>query len=321
MSRKLIAVVFSDLHLHVYNQFNENNRRLHTAFKVMEILWVKGVPVLFSGDMFHEDNHISNKLLNLITIKYNSARPRYPIIGISGNHDMCEMNNYDNISPSLYTSLCRMFPNCFHNIDWGHFILNKETIVFGIPYLTYNSGLHEALDLIRNGRNYKKYPKRILLIHTDLHGAKDTDNRQINSVENIDRNMSKFFKGFDLVFSGHIHKPQRLTPKIIMVGAPMQQRKSDMFGEFGYWEVFDDMTYKFIPLDMPQFKLYDPAIDETDEYHYWIPINKQEEYEEQQLEKRFTNNVSRVKLAQRYCKEKGIKSSQKVNALKDILND
>lgn len=317
-----IACVFSDLHFHNYSQYNEKGRRLDASLHILEHLASQPGVKLFCGDFFHEDQYISNRLFQYITTNLNTRLPNdFQMFGISGNHDMCEINTADHQSPSLFASISNVIKgiNC---IDYSHINIGHGVMVFGIPYLSYNIGLQEHLQGIRNNVFYKKAEKRILLIHTDLHGARDTDGRKIASVENINLNMNEFFDGFDLVFSGHIHKPQRINKKIIMVGAPNQQRKSDMGGKFGYWKVYSDMSYKFVPLKSPEFKFYLPSKDDINGYDYWVPLNEVEDDEQLATqEKKFYSTVNREKLAKRYCKAKGIKDKKKVEALKWMLND
>ena len=321
MKKKPIFIVFSDLHLHVYNQFNSDYRRTNVGFDIVERLLKKNVPLLFCGDLFHEDQYISNYLLQLTILKLLEFSEKYgtPIYGISGNHDMSEQSGIHNLSPSFFRTLSLVIPNINH-IDYQAVSLNGVG-VFGIPYFSYNMGIDKQIARFKKDPIYKKHKKRILLIHTDLYGARDTDGRKINSVENIDPNMEKYFKGFDLIFSGHIHKPQRITKKIIMVGAPNQQRKSDMGGKFGYWEVYEDLSYKFVRMKNPEYRFYIPSKDDIDGYHYWIPLEEKEDPQLAIEEKRFYSTLNREKLAKRYCKTKGIKSKKKIQALKRMLND
>lgn len=317
MGKKLIACVFSDLHIHNYNQYNPDSRRLHLKFDIIGELVKLEVPILFCGDFFHEDQQITNKVLDECSKRLpNMFGERSPLYGISGNHDMSDTNSTKLKSPSLFSSICRLIPNMF-DIDFNKVVLRRGINVYGLPYLSYNIGFK---DYIKN-LNVNPGDKNILLIHTDLHGAKDTDGRLINSVDNIDKDMVDFFDKFDLVLSGHIHKPQIINPKLIMVGAPDQQRKSDMGGKFGFWELYSDMTYEFVRLKFPEFREYDPAKDKTDDFHYWVPINSDKQDDIFFEEKRFTNNVSRNILAKRYCNEKGIKDKKKIKALKEVLND
>ena len=45
------------------------------------------------------------------------------------------------------------------------------------------------------------------MLHTDYPGARDTDGREIGSVENLNVNT---LNKFDLVLCGHIHKPLKI---------------------------------------------------------------------------------------------------------------
>jgi|LSQX01.2.fsa_nt_gb DNA repair exonuclease SbcCD nuclease subunit len=318
---KIISVIFSDLHIHNYNQFNENNRRLLLKFEIMRQLLKYKVPLLFGGDMFHEDQQITNTVMHHCSRELPKIfKPEYPLVGISGNHDMSEASYIGNETPSLFNSFCNLVPGMI-SIDFSHYRLTDKVTVWGLPYISYNRGFREYINELPKMPLFTQSKRNILLVHTDLHGARDTDGRKIGSVENIDIDMGKFFNKFDLVFSGHIHKPQRLTKRVIMIGAPDQQRKSDMGGKFGYWLLYDDMKYEHHSLNMPEFREYDPAKDEIDDYHYWVPINSEKEEDLAYEEKKFTNNVSRTLLAKRYCKEKGIKDKKKIEALKEALND
>lgn len=317
---KLIARAFSDLHIHDYAQFNKDDKRIKYKFQIIREILEGEVPLLFSGDFFHEDQHISNKVFDYCSKELPEIfSGNNKLIGISGNHEMNETNQLGQMSPSLFRSICNFVPNMYC-IDFRQLWLNKDTVVFGLPYINYNVKIEESLEIFYLLPEYREAKNKILLIHTDLHGARDTDGRKIGSVENISLDMDKFF-GFDLVLSGHIHKPQRITKKVIMLGAPDQQRKSDMGGKFGYWDIYSDMSYKFRKLKYPEFKTYDPAKDEIDDYHYWIPINSEKEDDLLYEERKFTNNTSRKLLAKRYCKEKGIKDKNKIKALKEVLND
>jgi DNA repair exonuclease SbcCD nuclease subunit len=316
---KLIARAFSDIHIHDYAQFNKEDIRIKHKFNLLRELSADGVPLLFGGDFFHEDQQISNKILDYCSQELPEIFSETQLIGISGNHEMNEMNKLGQMSPSLFRSICNFVPNMYC-VDFRQKWLNKDTAVFGIPYINYNMGLGEVLDMFYMLPEYREAHYKILLIHSDLHGAKDTDGRKIGSVENLPIRMDEFFN-FDLILCGHIHKPQRITKKIIMIGAPDQQRKSDMGGKFGYWDIYSDMSYKFRKLKYPEFKTYDPSKDEIDDFHYWVAINSEKEEDLLYEERRFTNNISRKLLAKRYCKEKGIKDKKRINALKDVLND
>lgn len=158
------------------------------------------------------------------------------------------------------------------------------------------------------------------MIHTDLHGAIDADGRRVGSVTNIPKNMDEYFGDFDLVICGHIHKPQVISSKILMVGATNQQRVSDMGCEMGYWELYDDLSYEFKPLKTPQFKEYLEGEGHEDTGDFWVEIPK-EEKEEIKNKQGFSKGKSREQLAENYLNVKNIKTPSKRLALKKVLKN
>ena len=317
MGNKLIALTFSDLHLNEWSKFNSDNRRLKDGLEVISIMQKKAkkakVPLLFPGDLFHLNKYLTNGLLAIVLPYFKKLK--VDIYAIDGNHDQSETNSANHASPSYIRTFDAIF-NRFHevnfkSIDLGAFVLH------GIPYLTHNIGFEEAvkdIEVIKGKVN-------ILMIHTDLHNAKDTDGRAINSVTNIPTNMDDIFKKFTLVISGHIHKPQALGNNIIMVGAPNQQRRTDMNCRMGYWEIYSDGSYKFKALkSFPVFKDLEPG-QEDDGFNFCTTAKVKKEENNKVNESKFTNTNNRGSLAKSYCKEKAIKDKNKRNALKKYLTN
>lgn len=321
-SKKVIALAFSDLHLNQWAKFNENNERTENGFKVLSLIAEKcselGVPSLFCGDMFHKPNVLDTSLL-IRFIQWQrecySKYPRFRCYAISGNHELPSVNKIDNLTKSIL--------DCFEGFgpsDWGFKILNKESVdiglditVHGVPYIDHNVGLCEYISKLKldNGS------KNILLLHTDYPGATDTDGRRIDSVENININT---LNKFDLVLCGHIHKHQRLAKKVYMIGAPLQQRRTDKNCEMGYWELYEDLSLKFIPLDnFPKFIDVESEEEVKDDGNYYTVIPKQSRVEKI-VEHKITKQLSKKRLAKRYMRTTGIKDKNRENLLINILN-
>jgi DNA repair exonuclease SbcCD nuclease subunit len=66
--------------------------------------------------------------------------------------------------------------------------------------------------------------------------------------------------GWDLVFNGHIHKPQ-VVDNIVNVGSPMIQDWGEE-GEVKRFIHLDDNQYTSIPIDCPQFYTLDGLSEE-----------------------------------------------------------
>lgn len=317
MGKELIALAFSDLHLNEWSKFNNGNRRLKDGLSVITTLQKKAkkakVPILFPGDMFHLNKYLTNGLLAEVLPYFNKLR--VDIYAIDGNHDQSEANSSEHTSPSYIRTFAKIFKRFhevnFKSIDLGPFVLH------GIPYLTHNIGFEEAIKAIK----LVEGKQNILMIHTDLHNAKDTDGREVNSVTNIPTNMSDVFQRFSLVLSGHIHKPQVLGSNIIMLGAPNQQRRTDMNCKMGYWEIYSDNSYKFRRLkNLPVFKDLKPG-EPDDGFNFCTLAKEKKTISGETIEVSFSNTTNRSKLSKRYCKEKSINDKAKVDALTKYLKN
>lgn len=316
-------LVVSDIHYNDWNQFNKDDYRLKKTEeflgKLISRSHKEGIPLLIPGDFFHTPSGLSTKVFFRINRLLSSAFRDYPkalLIGIDGNHDTdYELRDYQ-IAPSLFKGLSYAYPNNIKCINFNSYSFGDFKI-YGIPYLAHNLGFKKTYDRFTND-GYKG--KRILLIHTDLLGAKDPSGYEVKEMSGIPRNMGKFFKPFDLVFCGHIHRHGDLYKgKVFSVGAPNQQRKSDVGCVMGYLEVNHKLKVNLVPSNLPEFRLYHEGEDPKDDGNFWVKLPS-----EKKLLKRekgdFRVDQSRVKLAKRYCKKNGISSKKKVKALINVLN-
>lgn len=314
--KKLIAIASSDWHINKWKTYNNPIDRLESSFlfikELLEISHNKNIPILFSGDLFHIPGAITNRLLFEITVFLNWVKDKYPdahVLGITGNHDMSDGASYINTFSLLFKPLLQCIDN--KSISFG-----DGYKVIGIPFLKHNGGLAEAIEKFGKKDGYKK----ILLIHTNLYGAKDPNGYEIDEVPNVPRNMGKFFSGYDLVLSGHIHKYDKLwKDRVIMVGAPYHQRTSDSGTTMGYLNVYEDLSTEFIHYKAPEFKFYPEGEPLPDNNNYWIPVPKLN-IVKAESEGDFNNKSTKSKLAREYCKVNGVKNKRRKNLLIDTLN-
>jgi DNA repair exonuclease SbcCD nuclease subunit len=321
--KRLLAIASSDWHLYDWPQHNEGGRRLDVAYKFLTHIANeasrKSVPILFPGDLYHTPKAIDtvayqyyNKVFRTL-----SGMDNVHIYGISGNHDQVEKNTLDHTSASLFLGACEAFPKLFTSVEYKGRVINGKLNVIGIPYMFHNIGFDKLVE--RSRRYIRSGIPNILLVHTDLWGAKDPSGYEVSNVENVPRNLGKFFQGYDLVLSGHIHRYDKLWDNVYMVGAPYQQRKSDMGCIMGYLRIYDDLSVEFVRYDAPQFKVFDPDKGKPDTNDYWMPLVKAKKRDKEVI-KKFNPNKSRKKLAEQYLKVKGIKSKSKRAALIRVLN-
>ena len=314
-SKEIIAVVFSDLHLNLWAKFNKDNCRTLDSFRVLhtinEVCMYLQVPALFCGDMLHKPEVLDQELGNLMVEHLSSLD--FVVYAISGNHCLHEVNSIENPKKSWLPFFSHVF-NWLKVIDFSSIEISDGVMVHGVPYIDHNVGLSKYLKELPLDNGYK----HILLLHTDYPGAKDTDGRVIDSAENININM---LNRFDLVLCGHIHKPQRLGKKIYMIGAPIQQRRTDKNCKMGYWELYSDLSMKFVPLEgFPKFIDVETEEEIKDDGNYYTVVPKTSRVEVSTKHK-ITKQLSKKKLAKRYMKEKGIKDKAKEGLLIKILKE
>lgn len=323
--RKAIAITYSDLHLEKYKQFNEGNRRVKNAIDVIRQTRLKAKELgnlvsLFVGDLYHKEQALTNDILDLTLPELSKyfKSVKYRTIAISGNHDQSRQNLIGNESPSYVKTLSKIFEG-FDCIDFKSEEFKKGFHVHGVPYITHDIGLIDWINKIELGKG-----KNILMLHTTMPGAKDTDDREIDA--HIELNdFNKAISRFDLVLCGHIHKPFEYKvgkTRVVQVGAPQQQRLTDKDCKMGYWIIYDDMTVEFVHLKKyPTFKeVTDPKfkINTTD---FWVIKTKPKELKVnvEVNKNKFSTNNNKTSLAKNYIKQKGIEDKQKEKSLINVL--
>lgn len=332
MKKQPIAIAFSDVHINLWSKFNTDNKRTLYGFKAIEHIkkqcLKKGIPALFLGDLLHKSESIDNDLFSILVDKFIELgeEPFWNCYFIEGNHEIKNKNELLKIgkagepnqytSPGFIQSLSKLF-SWLRPID-GYQTLYGGYKVWGISYLDHNKNLNKHLTeiILRFNQN----DKNILLLHTDYPGAKDTDDREIGSSENINVNL---INKFDLVLSGHIHKPQRVSKKVYIVGATNQQRRTDKNCDMGYWIIYSDLSMKFKSLSrkFPKFIDVENEEDIKDDGNYYTIIPKKNLVATEQRTNKINANLSKTKLARRYMKEKGINDKGKAKLLHKLLKD
>lgn len=319
--KNLVAYVISDLHINDWAKFNENDTRTHNQMRILVSLLSKSynerVPILFCGDLFHKPDIIRPELLNLIfhdSLVIHTRYMGYPIMyAISGNHEINHISKIGEHPVSWTRLFTKMFP-WLVCLDYCQFLIKDNIMIHGVPYVDHNIGLSKYL------KEMKLDPKQkhILMLHTDYPGARDTDGREVGSVENLNLNV---LDRFDLVLCGHIHKPQRLSKKVYMIGAPIQQRRTDRDCDMGYWKLYDDLSMTFVKLKgYPRFIDVESQDEIKDDGNYYTVIPKIASTPVETKHK-ITKQLTNKTLAKRYMKVKGIKDKNKEQLLIKVLKE
>ena len=312
--KQVIAIAFSDLHINNWSRFNANGERTQNSFRVLSLIKEQCIkhkcPALFCGDLFHKPESIDIPLLSKVQENFDKLEGKWKMYAISGNHDMINTNSFEHPQESWMSILSGWY-KFLHNLDFQRYVI-QGICLYGIPYIDHNLDLNEKLKEIKleNGT------KNILLLHSDYPGAKNADGEEIGTVENLNMNL---LQKFDLVLMGHIHLPQRLGKKAIMIGAPYQQSRSDKEGKFGYWEIYEDLKAKFIELEFPKFIDVESEDQIKDDGNYYTVIAKQEmKLEEQPV---ITRDLSKRHLVKSYLSAKGITDPEKKKVLTKLIKE
>ena len=314
-SKKIIAIAFSDLHINDWSKFNANGERTQNSFRVLSLIKKECIkhrcPALFCGDLFHKPESIDIQMLSRVQENFDLLNKGWDMYAISGNHDMINTNSFEHPQESWMSILSRWY-RFLHNIDFQKRILDSDLCIWGIPYIDHNLGINEWL----RGVKLEKGMKNILLLHSDYPGARNAGGEEIGSVENLN---IELLQKFDLVLMGHIHLPQKFHKKVVLVGAPYQQSRSDSKGKFGYWEIYEDLRVNFIDLDFPKFIDVESEDQIRDDGNYYTIVAKQEKrLEEQPI---ITRDLSKRNLVKSYLSARGIKDPEKRRVLTKLIKE
>lgn len=323
----VIGIAFSDIHVHNWADFNKDGQRLKDSLEVIRVLADQAelyqCPLYFAGDLIHLPKHIPNKVLEVLleTLKQQIDARQIPFYCISGNHDQSENNTLSHKSPSYIKSFSQV-------VEWMEcldmsFILDEGKRIFscGIPYLSNNNGFEKALKRLK--KKAKEYPNyfKILMVHADLPGSVNNLGFRFDDVPNIPHAYKRLFGEFDVVLSGHIHKPQQLAPNVFMLGSPIHQERSDEGCSMGYWKILDSGKVEFTKLShlFPRFISipYGDAIPSSKDFYIQLPKPSKETSISSQG---FSSRQNRAELAKNYCKTKGIRDKKRIKLLAELLS-
>lgn len=315
---KVNFIIFSDVQVEDWKRFSTHHSRLGHSLAALERVSKAAndceCPVLFCGDFFDNAKELSNLVISSTFKTYHRNFKGIETFAISGNHDQSESNSITHKSPShleLYDYALKNFhllDNDFRDVK----VKGRSYRIHGIPYLKDNKGFVDLVKVAR--RNLAKGKRNILLLHTDFHNISYDNKRKSGTIENLPRRLTKLFKGFDMIFSGHIHKPQLIRSNLLMVGATNHQRVSDLGINMGYWKLYDNLELEFVKLDLPQFKVG----EEKGDGHFYIPKpRKIEKVKVGKGESFITEDLD--SLARNYLKAKNIEDRRKHKYLKKYL--
>jgi len=234
MTDRILATVFTDIHVHDYKKFNADDSRLQNTLNAIEAVYkfnhrnnIKYI--LNAGDWTDQNKAIPTKVTNLLISKIMELTAEYPeikVITISGNHDQATIRRPHTHAITFVDTLVTISKGNITSLDLLQYIDIENIRVHGIPYYEYTEDLEIALQTAYKNIDTEKI--NILLTHqvpTNL------GNTMIKAELDVDDNR---ILAFDLVLNGHIHKHEQITENFWNIGTPIARDKSDIDQKKGF---------------------------------------------------------------------------------------
>ncbi len=251
-------IVFSDTHSCNYKSFAKYtdgvNSRLQNVLSAIKTIQSEGKRLdvdfyLFGGDLFHTQGYVENDVFNLTFDAFKSFDK--PVICVPGNHDTFHSMASKDLSFSKFEEI----PNVSIYTD------GEQKSISGIDIYCYGYDKNLTTEkIVKNIQDYGNLTDfKIAIIHQTPKGCKLNDyvfddGIEYKEIENV----------ANLVLFGHIHQPQKLSEKSLVIGSPIQANFGDK-GDRGFW-LFDvnnkQIQTSFHSIDLPHFITADRITDE-----------------------------------------------------------
>lgn len=229
--------------------------------KIVSVLVENNIKhLVISGDVFDksimpkDSVKIYDKFINILVNKHIKTYI------ISGNHD-----SYDKLA--LYQDLL-LDNNIFiaHTFDGtiSFYDLDEKTRLYMLPYQNYHeiqpyanevSSYDEAYKYLMTQVDFEK-PVNLLAAHLFMVNNNkkplQSDSEKQVSVGTLEYVSSKYFRDFDFVLLGHIHKPQKIAENAYYAGSILP---------YSFSEEHDEkimMVYDTVTKSVDKVKLYEP---------------------------------------------------------------
>lgn len=313
------AIIFSDLHIHDYKQFNKDHSRLENCvlalWDIARTASDAGIDVIiFGGDMYDTQQSLKTMVVNRTVEFFIAIFKEFPEIrwyAITGNHDQSEKSLYTGPggkpAESALKHIAEISGGNFTIIDNMVVPLGSNCWIAGIPYYEYAEHFTKALsdmsELVYQDVDEPE-PTIHLIIHQTPRGI---GNEMIAYETDPD---DKLYDRFNAVWDGHIHARQKITEKFTVIGSPIHRDLGDEGQQKGFLVVDllnPTSDAKFVYLSgYPEFKQvyksdHDPDSDGAD-YVVVKPDSKMTGAEIAGVQN-FSVDLSQQTLVENYWKE------------------
>lgn len=234
------VLIFSDLHVHDYKQFNSDGLRAQRAADMIKYVFkladANGIEqIWFCGDMGDQFGSITVIAMNAMFKAFIQCFADYPdieFIAIPGNHDLATKGTVNQPSITVMDTMANgptdygFFDN-FVLLNNGYYASESFSVV-GLPYYEDPDEFLKALDYYLGHPNLVFKDNMYLLMHQMVWPENAMVPDDINYLD-------ERFKQFKWVFNGHVHIPSMIGNNFISVGSPMHRDAGDVDGKKGMW--------------------------------------------------------------------------------------
>lgn len=307
------VIVFSDLHIHTYKNFNVGTSRMDNCISVLYRIFqdanALGIKhILFAGDLIDVQANPPMSVLTATLGAFADLGEMYPeiqFIAITGNHDHDSKSLVSN-TPNSFAQILSYLPN-FTLLDFKSMDLGFCKVT-GIPFMSYAQDYYEIAEKCPKGKDH------ILLCHQTPLG--------VGLAHDIDPK-DGFHKSFDMVFCGHIHQKAILSSNFVVLGSPIHRDRGDIGQDTGYYiyevggYVFDNLQFVSLCDEFPVFT-YDA--DKARDIDYLIKVAEPEkEIMDTLYETKFPTDLPKADMLKNWWEIKDGKDTTLLNAVSKII--
>jgi DNA repair exonuclease SbcCD nuclease subunit len=256
----LKIVIFSDLHVHDWQEHSTNQSRLHHCVSVLRQVREYAVKhdveaVLFGGDLFHKRGVLYTRPYNLVVEELalwaNYAHIR--LYANVGNHDAADRSGKVHTLQALKSAglLDTVGEDGWANWDFEHKDSDYDVHVTAVAYCPDAKELRRRTNAALEAREDGGFS--IGLFHHGFKGARV--GTSLEYVVREDADADKYAKDFSVMLSGHYHAHQEIGSlgNAWYVGSPLEFVRGETSPK-GFL-VLDTVTAEMerVTLDLPRF--------------------------------------------------------------------
>jgi DNA repair exonuclease SbcCD nuclease subunit len=251
-------IIFSDLHLgsgqsygHVVNGFNSRiNDFFNSALFILNYAKEHGIKkAIFAGDLYRTKNPNTEERMFFHQLLIKAQEWGIEITGIAGNHDLVS-NNISAASPE--------------GISLNYFSIFNQAVLLPLPGADFYLYPYSTFDPKKVSVDKSK--RNVMIGHLTVSGSMIGHSDYI--MDDEESFQISDFDSFDLVFLGHIHKPQTLGNKIHYIGSVDKTDISerDEVKRFFVYDLEMNTSLESIPIPNRSMYLLEVNLTKGDEF-------------------------------------------------------